>query len=172
MVGIGSQVNEFSSTMDRIRNKQKLLAENAVKLNVMKGIKEIQAALTTISFLDVLASIDVNNPVIKKVQEFETMLSDLRNNIEKFVAENHFDSAEDASLNPEVATPIPGVQMTPEEEEEEKKKEEEKEKSKISLSGIKEDPKSKDGKEDDEDLDSDEKKEKENNKKKLDQAKK
>lgn len=163
MNGIGSQVNEFNSTMERIRNKQLLIKENAVKLNVMKGLKEIQSALTTISFLDVLASIDVNNPVIKKVQDFETMLSDLRKSIEDFVAENHFDSAEDASLNPEEnMIPIPGV--NPEDEEAKKKEEEEKEKSKISVSGVKDDDSDKSD-------DEEEKKDKEINKKKLEKSK-
>ena len=162
---LGSQVNEFSSTMDRIRNKQILMKENAVKLSVMKGLKEIQASLTNISFLDVLASIDVNNPVVAKIQEFETLLSELRKGIEDFVVDNHFDSAEDASLNPEIPD-IGTDKKTKEEidaEKEEDAKQAEIENSKISASGIKDD------KSDD---DEEEKKDKEDNKKKLEKSKK
>lgn len=162
---LGSQVNEFSSTMDRIRNKQILMKENAVKLSVMKGLKEIQASLTNISFLDVLASIDVNNPVVAKIQEFETLLSELRKGIEDFVVDNHFDSAEDASLNPEIPDVGTG-KKTKEEidaEKEEDAKQAEIENSKISASGIKDD------KSDD---DEEEKKDKEDNKKKLEKSKK
>lgn len=144
---LGSQVNEFSSTMERIRNKQILLKENVVKLNVMKGLKEIQSSLTNITFLDVLANIDVNNPVVSKIQDFETMLSDLRKGIEDFVVDNHFDSAEDASLNPEIP-----VELTPEQKKQEKAEQQKKqeEKAKISASGIK-DEKSSEKESDDED---------------------
>lgn len=164
---LGSQVNEFSSTMERIRNKQILLKENAVKLSVMKGLKEIQSALTNITFLDVLANIDVNNPVVKTIQGFETQLSDLRKGIEDFVVENHFDSAEDASLNPEIP-----AELTPEQkkqEKEEQKKKEDEEKAKISASGIKDD---KSDKEKDDNSDDEDEKDAKENKKKIELSKK
>ena len=167
---LGSQVNEFSSTMERIRNKQILLKENAVKLSVMKGLKEIQASLTNITFLDVLANIDVNNPVVKTIQGFETQLSDLRKGIEDFVVENHFDSAEDASLNPVIP-----VELTPEQkkqEKEEQQKKEDEEKAKISASGIKDDKKSEKEKDDKSDDDDEDEKDAKENKKKIELSKK
>lgn len=171
-MNLGSQVNEFGSAMERIRNKQVLLKENAVKLSVMKGLKEIQSALTTISFLDVLASIDINNPVVSKVQEFEIQLSELRKGIEEFVVSNHFDSAEDASLNPE----IPETQSEDDKkaEDEEKQQQEELENQKISASGVKDDKK--DVKSDDKEAktksEKEEEDEKEENKKKLEKSSK
>lgn len=164
---LGSQVNEFSSTMERIRNKQILLKENAVKLSVMKGLKEIQSALTNITFLDVLANIDVNNPVVETIQGFETQLSELRKGIEDFVVENHFDSAEDASLNPEIP-----VEMTPEQKKQEKEEQQKKadeEKAKISASGIKDD---KSDKEKDDNSDDEDEKDAKENKKKIELSKK
>ena len=65
-----------------------------VKLDVIKSIKEIQAQLTSITFLDALSRIHTENKIKTDVEGFETTLSDLRKSIEEFITDNHFDSAE------------------------------------------------------------------------------
>jgi len=97
MSKLGSQVNEFGDAYDRIRNKfkQKDLNENAIKLEAMLALKEIQAQLTTINFLDVLSVMDPANPLKEEVMEFENQLAVMRSGIEQFIVDNQFDSAEE-----------------------------------------------------------------------------
>ena len=117
---IGSQTSVFSDTMNRIKNKKKLLLENSVKLEVIQSIKEIQAQLTQINFLDVLSMMDGSNPLKKDIEGFETVLSELRTSIETLVSDNHFDIEEEPDV---------------EEEPEEPKKSEDTDKDKFKLSG-------------------------------------
>lgn len=124
MSKLGSQVNEFGGAYERIRDKfkQKELNENAVKLEAMLALKEIQAQLTTINFLDVLSVMDPNNPLKKDVMKFEEQLATMRAGIETFIVDNQFDSAEEQPEEEVIDEPV-----------------EKKETEKISVSGVKDD---------------------------------
>jgi hypothetical protein len=141
MSKLGSKVEVFGDVTERIKKRQqdKLLKENEVKLEVMRTIKDLQAQLTTVSFLDALAMMDPSNPLKKELESFESDIATLRTNIEGFVVSNQFDIPSEVEEVPEEEIPEEEI---PEEKPKEKKEDKEKakkkeEEEKISVSGEK-----------------------------------
>jgi hypothetical protein len=133
MSKLGSTIEVFGDVTERIRQrqKQKLINENEVKLEVMKNIKELQSQLTMVTFLDALSMMDPANPLKKEVEKFEVELGQLRTKIDTFVMKNQLDTV--ADIEPEEAP----EEETPEPEPKEEKPPKEEEEEKIAASGEK-----------------------------------
>jgi hypothetical protein len=96
------------------------LNEGSVKLEAIKNLKNIQAQLTTINFLDVLSVMNNDNPLKKDVESFEGILTDLRVKMEEFINANQYD-ATDPEDNPDLAVKAPAKEEVPAKEPKEKK---------------------------------------------------
>lgn len=99
------------------------LTENEVRLAAIQKLKEIQAQITEINFLDVVAVMRPENPLKKDVEAMEIALADVRAQVEKFVVDNQFDAVEaEQQANeeePEEESTEEPEEETPEESEEE-----------------------------------------------------
>ena len=99
MSKLGNQVEEFQDSYNRIRNKFSTLNESPVKLEAIQALKEIQANLTTINFLDVISVMDPSNPLKSDIEQFEMALADIRGGIEEFIVANQFDIEEEEIID-------------------------------------------------------------------------
>lgn len=97
-------------------NRQQL-DESEVKLAAIQKLKEIQAQLTQINFLDVVNVMKPDNPLKKEVENMEKELADVRQAVEKFVVANQFDAIDEE----EPEEPV-GDEGEPEEKEEPEEK--------------------------------------------------
>ena len=101
------------------------LQENEIKLAAIIGLKEIQAQLTGINFLEVISVMAPENPLKQQVEEFEVSLASLRQSIESFVVDNQFDAAEEPEEEPEAEAEPEDEDVEDEDDTEEEPEEEE-----------------------------------------------
>lgn len=85
------------------------VTENEVKFQALAKMKEIQSALADLTFLDVIAVMNPENPLKKEVQKMETQINDLTKVVGDFVEANMADATEvgDEPEEPEEETEEP-----------------------------------------------------------------
>jgi hypothetical protein len=64
------------------------IQENQIKYQALQLLREVQADLTRINFLEVLSLMKAENPLRKDINKYETILNDLTTEIGKFIQDN------------------------------------------------------------------------------------